>query len=234
MSINTRPEISDPIFFDKPQNLMSDLANVCLVLIDIQYASADPTTGLGRWLSGLGELESHRWRWDRIRDYVVPNGVRLLDAFRAAGLGVIFVTIGAESADFSDAGTHMRDVFRRSNNYVGSPDHEILDQLKPLPSELVINKRTVSAFNSSPIDSILRARELEELYFCGVSTNGCVEGTMRDAAERGYQCRLVEDAAGSSSQELHDAGLLNIRQLCGLVISTDQVLETIGGRVKDQ
>jgi nicotinamidase-related amidase len=210
------------------QLVLSDPARSCLILMDIQNTYGDPNFGVGRRLSERGELDSLRWRWDRVRDSVIPNSRRLLEAFRAAGMARLFVTVGAESPDFSDVAPRYRTVFKEANNYVGTRDHEIVDELKPHPDELVINKRTISAFNSTPIDWALRAWGVQDLYFCGVTTNGCVEGTMRDAVDRAYHCQLVEDATGANTQKDHEVGCYNIGALCGPIVSSELLLEAIG------
>jgi nicotinamidase-related amidase len=75
----------------------------------------------------------------------------------------------------------------------------------------------MSAFHSSGFEGLLRAWGVEQLAFTGVSTNSCVEGTARDAADRGFRCLLVEDGCGAASQRLHDATCENFQRLLGRV-----------------
>jgi nicotinamidase-related amidase len=107
---------------------------------------------------------------------------------------------------------------------VGSRDHEILDELKPVPGEHVLRKTTVGAFASTAIDSLLRSLDVDQLYMVGVSTNMCVETTAREAADRGYQVTLVEDACATTFEDLHQVTLRNFQRLFGRVAATDQVL----------
>jgi nicotinamidase-related amidase len=76
---------------------------------------------------------------------------------------------------------------------------------------------------------ILRTYGVEDLLFTGVSTNMCVEATMRDAADRGFGCVLVDDACGADSAAYHEAACLVLRRLYGHIMSTDEVLETLQG-----
>jgi len=122
----------------------------------------------------------------------------------------------------------MRGFAKAVGNRQGAPEHEILDELRPLPHELVINKTTAGAFNSTGIDRILRTLEVEQLVITGVSTNSCVETTARDAADRGYECVLVDDACGAARVELHDATLVSFRRLFGRVIPADEVISELG------
>jgi nicotinamidase-related amidase len=107
---------------------------------------------------------------------------------------------------------------------VGSRDHEILDELKPVPGEHVLRKTTVGAFASTAIDSLMRSLGVDQLYMVGVSTNMCVETTAREAADRGYQVTLVEDACATTFEDLHHVTLRNFQRLFGRVAATDQVL----------
>ena len=86
----------------------------------------------------------------------------------------------------------------------------------------------MSAFHSSGFERLLRSWGVEQLVLTGVSTNSCVEGTARDAADRGYRCLIVEDGCGAASQRLHDAACENFRRLLGRVDSCDAVLAELG------
>src|SRR5690606_30988536 len=98
-----------------------------------------------------------------------------------------------------------------------------------LPGEHVVRKTTNGAFASSNIDSLLRALECDQLYLVGVSTNMCVESTGREASDRGYAVTLVEDACGTTYEELHQTTMRNFQRLFGRVRSTDEVLEELSG-----
>jgi nicotinamidase-related amidase len=110
---------------------------------------------------------------------------------------------------------------------VGSREHEILDELKPLANEHVLRKTTIGAFASTNIDSLLRALGCEQLYLVGISTNMCVETTAREAADRGYQVTLVEDACGTTHEDLHQATMRNFQRLFGRVRSTQEALSEL-------
>jgi len=197
---------------------------VALVVVDMQYASASRQEGLGRLLKAHGQEDTGTARFDRIEQVVVPTIQRLLDFFRAHALRIVYLTIGSELPDFSDMLPHLRGFAEATGNTRGRPEHEVLDALTPAAGEPVINKTTMSAFHSSGFERLLRAWGVEQLVFTGVSTNSCVEGTARDAADRGYGCVLVEDACGAASARLHDASCENFQRLLGRVASADAVL----------
>jgi len=201
-----------------------DPDRVALVVVDMQYASASRLEGLGRALKERGQEELAAHRFDRIERVVVPTIRRLLEGFRARGLRIVYLTVGSELPDFSDLLPHMRAFAEAVGNTRGRREHEILDELEPGAGEAVLNKTTMSAFHSSGFERLMRSWGVEQLLFTGVSTNSCVEGTARDAADRGYRCVLVEDGCGAASQRLHDATCENFRRLLGRVDQSDAVL----------
>ena len=202
-------------------------ASTVLVLTDLQYASACRTTGLGKKMIDEGKQDIVKWRFDRIEQILLPNVKRLLAFFREHKLKVVYVTLGSKMPDYSDALPKQRVLFEATNNREGAREHEILDEIKPVAGEHVINKTTISAFWSSGIDSLLRALGAKYLLFTGVSTNMCVEGTARDASDIGYNCVLVEDALATSHEELHRTTLINFQRFYGRAVSTDEILQEL-------
>jgi nicotinamidase-related amidase len=200
--------------------------SAALVMIDLQYATGSRHGALGRKLQAEGSTIGN-YRFDRIESLVVPNSLRLRDHFRALGRPILHVTIGAAHPDALDAPPHMRKLFVEFRNFVGSREHEILDELKPLSGEHVLRKTTIGAFASTNIDSLLRALQCEQIYLTGVSTNMCVETTAREAADRGYLVTLVEDACGTTHEDLHLVTVRNFQRLFGRVSSTEHVLNEL-------
>jgi len=198
-----------------------------LLVIDMQYATACRQTGLGKLLTESGQEELGSYRFDRIEQWVIPNISTLLSLFRTNRLKVIYVTIGSQLPDYSDLAPHLKSLAEAVGNRKGLPSHEILRELKPEQGEWIVNKTTMSAFNSSPIDSVLRSGGIEYLVFTGVSTNSCIEGTARDAADKGYRCVIAEDACGAGSQKLHEATLENFGRLLGRVEKTETIIREL-------
>lgn len=203
-----------------------DAKGAALVIIDMQYATGSRQGALGRTLKAQGSSVGD-YRFARIEQSVLPRTLDLRKHFHQIGQPVIHVTLGAALPDASDAPRHMRKLLSSCNNYVGSPDHEILAELKPVPGEHVVRKTTVGAFASTSIDSLLRSLHVDQIYMAGVSTNMCVESTAREAADRGYQVSLVEDACGTTFEELHQVTLRNFQRLFGRVCSTAQALDEL-------
>ena len=207
-----------------------DLSRAALVMIDMQYATGSRQGALARKLQAEGSRVGD-YRFARIEQQVLPNTLRLRTHFSQLGRPVLHVTIGAAHADALDAPLHMRRLFTEFSNFVGSREHEILDELKPLPGEHVLRKTTIGAFASTNIDSLLRALGCEQLYLTGVSTNMCVETTAREAADRGYGVTLVEDACGTTHEDLHQVTMRNFQRLFGRVRSCDEALAELQSAV---
>src|SRR4051812_42121001 len=155
--------------------------HTALVIIDMQYASASRTMGLGRTLEANGRAEAGRYRFDRIETVCIPAIARLLAFFRSHALRIIYVTIGSAGADFADMPENLAKLARAFNNRNGEPEHEILAEIAPAPGEIVVNKTTSGAFASTGLDTMLRAMGIRDLVLCGVSTDVCVENTARFA-----------------------------------------------------
>jgi biuret amidohydrolase len=210
------------------QEIEIDPERSCLVLVDLQYATGTRTTGLGRLLAAQGRLDEAEYRFSRIERCVLPNSAVLLDAFRKQGLRRVFLTYGSEVSDYSDLSPQIRTLCEQTNNRVGEREHEIIDELKPWPNERVFNKISASAFGSTPLELVLHTYGVDTLLFTGVSTNMCVEHTLRDASDRGFKCILVEDACGADSAEMHESTLSVVPRLYGDVKTTSQVLARVG------
>lgn len=196
----------------------------CLVVVDMQNATGTREGGLGRLLASEGRLQEAEYRFSRIEEVAVPNSARLLQFCRGRGIRRVFLTYGSEVSDYSDLSPQMRRLCEATNNRAGTHDHEIVDALRPLHDERVFNKLTPSAFSSTPIELVLRSYGIGTLLFAGISTNMCVEHTLRDASDRGFRCVLVEDACAADSERMHQATLEVVPRLYGVVSSTAEVI----------
>ncbi len=214
-----------------------DVDRTALVVVDMQNATCAPGLGgseyLHRWFPDVA-----RYYYERLGRAVVPTVARLIEAFRARGHRVIFLTVGShlpDGSDFEPLRRRREQEVRESHGVgtvltaLGTDAHAILSALAPRPGELVLNKVTRSAFTSTGIDQLLRNLGITGLMFAGVATNACVMATAESAADRGYHCAIIEDACAATSQTLHEAALLIFASLYGPVLTADEVLETVMG-----
>ncbi|ANT52241.1 cysteine hydrolase family protein [Mesorhizobium amorphae] len=200
-----------------------------LIVIDMQRDFAEP----GGFGASLGNDVSRVVA-------IVPTVKRLIDGFRAAGLPVIH-TMECHRPDLSDLPPAKRD---RGNPSIrigdmgpmgrlliaGEPGTAILDELAPLPGEIVIEKPGKGAFYATSLSNDLKWIGARQLVFAGVTTEVCVQTTMREANDRGYECLVAEDATESYFPEFKAAALAMIRAqgaIVGWTATTDQVLEGI-------
>ncbi len=208
-----------------------DPKTTALVVVDLQYATGSREHGLGKLLQEKGRLEEANYRFARIDDYVLPNTQRLLSAFRSAGARVVYLTYGAENKDCSDVPHHIRGLVKATNNIEGFKEHEIVDAVKPMDGEIVLNKVTMGGFGSTGIESRLKAMGITEIVTVGVSTNNCVGMTAMEASDRGFGVVLVSDATGTCDDEAQAAFEAMFLRLWGRVMNTQEVLDELTGAV---
>jgi nicotinamidase-related amidase len=91
----------------------------------------------------------------------------------------------------------------------------------------VLSKTSSSPFNTTAIDRLLRSLGIDTLLVCGVVTNGCVEGTVRDASDLGYQVIMVDDACAAVTPALHQAAITNLKDAFCNCRDTDSVVQEL-------
>ena len=202
---------------------------VALVVIDMQRDFAEE----GGFGASLGNDVSRVTR-------IVPDVKRLIAGFRAAGLPVIH-TMECHRPDLSDLPPAKRDrgapTLRIGDEgpmgrvlIAGEPGTAILPELAPVNGEIVIEKPGKGAFYATPLGGILKQKGIAQLVFAGVTTEVCVQTTMREANDRGYECLLVEEATESYFPEFRAAAIAMIRAqgaIVGWTAKLDDVLEAI-------
>jgi nicotinamidase-related amidase len=209
-----------------------DPHHCALVVVDMQNSTANLNHG---WNSLLEEKypEIAAYVIPRLRDVVIPNNRRLIHLFRQYGLPIIYLTVSRQRADGADwppplrrRYQHFEDVVEREVRAAdASFDSEVIEELKPTPDDFVIRKTSTGPFNSTGLDQLVRNLGVKAMVITGVATNSCVETTLRDAADRGYDCLLVEDACSTLHPAYHEATLLNCEMIFGNVRTTDEIIE---------
>jgi nicotinamidase-related amidase len=135
---------------------------------------------------------------------------------------------GAPSLRIGDPGPMGRILIR------GEAGHDIIPELYPLDSEIVIDKPGKGAFYATELGNLLEKYGVENLLVCGVTTEVCVNTTVREANDRGYRCIVLADCCASYFPEFHEMGLKMIKAqggIFGWVSDSAAVLKTMSTEV---
>ena len=108
----------------------------------------------------------------------------------------------------------------------------MIDELKPLPEEIVVNKTTDSVVAGTNYTRLIRNLGVETVVVTGIVTDQCVAGTVRGLADEGFQVICVEDACAAACMEHHDAELKIMNKLYCEVLSTEQTIDGLEGKLK--
>jgi nicotinamidase-related amidase len=199
----------------EPSALELAWACTALVIIDMQRDFLEP--------GGFGETLGNDV--SRLQVAILPCR-KMLTAARDASMLVVHtreghlpdlsdappakIARGAPSLRIGDPGPMGRILVR------GEPGHDIVPALYPAAGEIIIDKSGKGAFYNTDLDELLRARGIENLLVCGVTTEVCVNTTVREANDRGYRCVVLADCCASYFPEFHDMGLKMIKAQGGI------------------
>lgn len=200
------------------------------VIIDMQRDFLEP--------GGFGETLGNDVSLLRV---AIEPCKQLLNGLRAAGVLIVHtreghrpdlsdappakVSRGNPEARIGDEGPMGRILIR------GEPGHDIVPELYPKAGEPVIDKPGKGAFYATDLGAILKAREVDTLLVCGVTTEVCVHTTVREANDRGFRCVVLSDCTASYFPEFHDVGLRMVAAqggIFGWVSDSGSVLSALG------
>jgi nicotinamidase-related amidase len=204
--------------------------STALVVIDMQRDFVEP--------GGFGETLGNDVK---LLQAIIPTTKKLLALCRKAGITVVH-TRESHRPDLSDCPPAKRD---RGHPKLrigdegpmgrilvrGEPGNDIVQALAPEPGEIIIDKPGKGAFYATDLGEILRLRKITHLIFAGVTTEVCVQTTMREANDRGYDCLLIEDATESYFPEFKKAAIAMIRAqgaIVGWTSTCAQLAEALG------
>jgi len=199
----------------EPYEFDFDPRRCALVIIDMQRDFVDPG-GFGEALGNDVSL---------LRKAIAPTK-KVLDAARKRNMLVIHTREGHRQ-DLSDL-PQSKKLRGKLKAGIGDPGpmgrilvrgeygHDIVDELKPAPGEPVVDKPGKGAFYATDLDSMLHNRGIKQLVVCGVTTEVCVNTSVREANDRGYDCLVLEDCVGSYFPEFQVAALNMIKAQGGI------------------
>jgi nicotinamidase-related amidase len=205
----------DTLIEAEPSPVAVDLSRTAIVVIDMQRDFLEP--------GGFGETLGNDV--SRLASAVGPIK-RLLEAARKRAMLIIHtreghrpdmtdapkakVERGGPSMRIGDAGPMGRILIR------GEPGHDIIEELYPKDGEPVIDKPGKGAFYATDLQTVLQNHGIQNLVVCGVTTEVCVNTTVREANDRGYRVVVPGDCCASYFPEFHEMGLRMIKAQGGI------------------
>ncbi|SNT57309.1 Nicotinamidase-related amidase [Tardiphaga sp. OK246] len=213
----------------EPGPIAVDWGTTALVIIDMQRDFMEP--------GGFGETLGNDV--SQLASAVAPIAA-VLKAARETGMMVVHtreghlpdlsdappakIERGAPSLRIGDPGPMGRILIR------GEAGHDIIPALYPVEGEIVIDKPGKGAFYATTLGADLKARDIDTLLVCGVTTEVCVNTTVREANDRGYRCIVISDGCASYFPEFHEMGLKMIKAqggIFGWVADSAAILDAI-------
>lgn len=199
----------------EPYPLQIDITRSALVIIDMQRDFLEP--------GGFGEALGNDVSLLAAAVEPISN---VLTAARESGLLVIHTREGHRpdlsdapplKVERGDAATRIGAPGPMGRILVrGEPGHDIIPRLYPIPGEPVIDKPGKGAFYQTDLELMLHSRGIDTLLVCGVTTEVCVNTTIREANDRGFRCIALADGCASYFPEFHAAGLAMIKAQGGI------------------
>ncbi len=166
---------------------------------------------------------------------IIPNVKKIVDACHKLHVPVFYTQQVREASGIDLLTRRHRIIPRRRLEFIeGNPscvrgtwDAAIIDELMPTEDDHIVVKRRDSAFQDTEFELWLKSTGADTIIFTGIDTCICVENSVREGFNKGYDVILVEDAVASSWQELHKATLEKVRGSFGLVLTTERLIHVM-------
>jgi ureidoacrylate peracid hydrolase len=204
----------------EPPLLQIPLESTAVLVVDMQNGFCHPEGAVGARL----DITRHQ--------AVVPRVAELVRLAHRLGLRV-FWSRQEHWADDASRPRHRLATHLAKLDYIpclrNSWDSELLDEMKALVGEddVVFTKHRASAFYNTTLEVALRMAGIDTLVICGVTTNYCVDSTIRDAYARDFDLLIVDDACGAPWPEIHEAVMKTAAIFHGTVVSTAEALAAL-------
>ena len=215
----------------RPEGIEIDASKAAVVVVDMQNAFASQGGMLdiaGVDISGASA--------------VVRKIASVLERARACEVPIVHLQMGYKPDQSNSGGPNSpnwhkelamtlmnrRPELRGKLLTEGTWDFDVVEELKPRGSDLVVVKTRYSGFAGTPLDSMLRTRGIRYIFFAGIATNVCVESTLRDAYFLDYWPILLSDGAmPAGPAAAHEATLFNVESFFGWTLKADDFLAAV-------
>ena len=216
----------------KPGPIKLDIERTALIVVDMQNAFCKKG-GMFDTLGRFDEAKAKR---------VIETDKKVIEASRRRGIKVIYLRMtyrpdlanagGPESPNYwKELGVvAMREHPEWKGRFItnGTWDWEIVDELKPQPEDIVVNKNRYSGFPNTELNAILQTLDIKYLVFLGIATNVCVESTIRDAFSHEYFPIMVSDGCGTYSPDfIQEATIFNVSEMFGWVTTSNDLVKAL-------
>jgi len=216
----------------EPEPVKVDIDRAALIVVDMQNSFCKKG-GLFDYLGKLNEIKAKR---------VIEVDKQVIEAFRNKGIKIIYLRM-SYGPDLAGAGGPESPSYWKESGLVAMRQHpelkgkfltlntwdwEIVDELKPEPEDITVNKSRYSGFVNTELDDVLKELNIKCLVFIGLFTNVCVESTLRDAFFHEYFPLLVSDACGNTGPDyVHEATIWNVTSVFGWVTTADDLIKSL-------
>lgn len=179
-----------------------------------------------------GKFADQAWPAQLEEKGTIGNAVRAVTAARDADLQVMHVRVGWRPGhpDANRKAPLFAGVAQADALVEGTWGADFHPDLQPADGEIVVVKRTVSAFAGTELGRLLIKQGISTLVLAGFSTSFVVEGTARDAVDRGYRVIVLEDCCASQTEEMHQYSVQTVLPLLGEVVTADDLIGALAGQ----
>jgi len=216
----------------KPEPIKLDIERTALIVVDMQNAFCKKG-GMFDVMGMLDEAKAKR---------VIETDKKVIEAFRRRGIKIIYLRMayrpGLSNAGGSESPHYWKEVglvaMREHPEWkgrfltIGTWDWEVIDELKPQPEEIAVDKNRYSGFANTELDVILKTQSIKYLVFIGIATNVCVESTLREAYFHEYFPIIVSDGCGNMGPDYtQEATIWNVSEVFGWVTTSDDLVKAL-------
>ena len=199
-------------------DLQSD--RTALLVLDLPNYGVHPE---GYWMTEMPEGVAR----------IAPSLARTvdaLDAARTARIAIVHVGNAWRDGhpDINVYAPWMQEAKTAGRSVEDTWGTEFFEPVAPIDGEFIVRKRAVSAFSGTELDRLLRVRDISTVALAGSITNFAVEGTAREASDRGYRVLILEDCCESVSDEWQDFSMTQILPLIAEVVTVADFAEALG------
>lgn len=200
------------------RNSPLDPATTVILLIDTQ-----------KGIFNAGAAQKRPYFHETASQIAIPNMAKLIDAGRKSRTEIIYTVIASLTQDGRD-----RSLDYKQTNFhfpAGSPETEVIDELRPMGDEIILPKTSSSLFNSTIFEYLLRNIGIDTVVVTGFLTDQCIDHTVRDGADRGLRMVCPIDACTTDSEQRHKHALGAFKGYCRQAETSVLVEELMRGGI---